>query len=163
MLKRSTFNVGTNSLIARSLRGYLKNIIKNCCFIRIEICRNFWEAFQQIADCKKYDIQDVLKRAALMITDYSSVFFDFAYMRKPVIFYQFDEKEFREKQYGEGYLDYHDTVLGSWSDSLPHTLELLEKQIISGIKPVEEAVIRQFFPLWDSQNCKRTYESIASI
>lgn len=117
----------------------------------------------EIADCKKYDIQDVLKRAALMITDYSSVFFDFAYMCKPVIFYQFDEKEFREKQYGEGYLDYHDTVLGSWSDSLPHTLELLEKQIISGIKPVEEAVIRQFFPLWDNQNCKRTYESIASI
>ena len=26
-----------------------------------------------------------------MVTDYSSVFFDFAYMKKPIVFYQFDE------------------------------------------------------------------------
>ena len=40
----------------------------------------------------------------MLITDYSSVYFDIAYMRKPIIFYQFDEEEFRRKHYQRGYL-----------------------------------------------------------
>ena len=43
-----------------------------------------------IADWKKYDVQGLLKESALLITDLSSVFMDFAYMRKPMIYYQFD-------------------------------------------------------------------------
>ena len=38
------------------------------------------------------DIQEILKSAALLVTDYSSVHFDFAYMNKPVIYYQFDKE-----------------------------------------------------------------------
>ena len=40
-----------------------------------------------------------------MITDYSSVAFDFAYMRKPIIYYQFD-KEMFEAEYGGSYFDH---------------------------------------------------------
>ena len=69
----------------------------------------------EIADWKNNDVQDLLKRANLLITDYSSVFFDFAYMCKPIIFYQFDENEFRQKQYGEGYFDYHKSIFGEWA------------------------------------------------
>ena len=35
-----------------------------------------------LADWKNYDIQELLKESAFLITDYSSVFMDFAYMRK---------------------------------------------------------------------------------
>src|SRR5690606_8936980 len=38
-------------------------------------------------DIKYYE---VFNEASLMITDYSSVAFDFAYLRKPIIYYQFD-------------------------------------------------------------------------
>ena len=114
----------------------------------------------EIADWKKYDIQEVLKKAALMITDYSSVFFDFSYMRKPVIFYQFDEKEFREKQYEEGYFNYRDTILGEWSDELSDALLLLEKQLEKGMPMHSEESIRQFFPLWDTNNSQRIYDMI---
>lgn len=117
----------------------------------------------KIADWKKYDIQQVLKSAALMITDYSSVFFDFSYMCKPVIFYQFDEKEFREKQYAEGYFDYHNTVLGHWADNADDVLNILEKQLKNGINLVDKEVIGQFFPLLDTNNCKRNYEAIKNI
>ena len=44
----------------------------------------------QILDRNSISLDDLLKKSALMITDYSSVAFDFAYMRKPVIYYQFD-------------------------------------------------------------------------
>ena len=114
----------------------------------------------EIADWRKYDIQDVLKKAALMITDYSSVFFDFSYMRKPVIFYQFDEELFRQKQYGEGFFDYKNTVLGEWAGTLDETLDKLEKDLENGISLCPEETVRSFFPLWDTNNSERIYNEI---
>ncbi len=114
----------------------------------------------EIADWKKFDIQEVLKKAGLMITDYSSVFFDFAYMRKPVLFYQFDEQEFRTKQYAEGYFDYHNTVLGKWTDKISELLVLLEESLENDIPFIDESVIREFFPLWDKNNSERIYNAI---
>ena len=95
-----------------------------------------------------------------MITDYSSVFFDFSYMSKPVIFYQFDEREFREKQYAEGYFDYHNTVLGDFAATEEETLDLLEKQLLNGLSLRSEELTRSFFPLWDKHNNERIYEEI---
>ena len=41
-----------------------------------------------------------------MITDYSSVFFDFAYMKKPLAYWQFDSERFFAEQYGKGYFKF---------------------------------------------------------
>lgn len=49
------------------------------------------------------DIQQFFNKCNVMITDYSSVAFDFAYLNKPVIYYQFDKKQFFSKQYSRGY------------------------------------------------------------
>lgn len=117
----------------------------------------------EIADWREHDIQQVLKSAAVMVTDYSSVFFDFAYMGKPVIFWQFDEAEFRARQYAEGYFDYHNNVLGKWSSDLTGALALLEDSLKAGCPPSDEGVIRSFFPLWDENNCARTYEAIRRL
>ena len=117
----------------------------------------------EVADGKKYDVQELLKTAALLVTDFSSVFFDFAYMRKPVIFYQFDEKQFREKQYAQGYFDYHNTVLGEWSNNIDNALDLMEKQIQAGFPFVAENIIQEFFPLYEASNCERTYNSITYL
>ena len=65
-----------------------------------------------IADFASYDVQDLLKKSKLLITDYSSVFFDFAYMMKPCIYYQFDLKEFTEHHYGRGYFNYEKDGFG---------------------------------------------------
>lgn len=116
-----------------------------------------------IADWREYDIQDVLKRAALLITDYSSVFFDFSYMRKPVIFYQFDEEEFRLRHLQEGYFNYHDTVLGKWTDTQEGLCALLKEQLAAGMPLLAEETVRSFFPLWDTQNSERVYAEIASL
>lgn len=117
----------------------------------------------EIADWKKYDIQDVLKRASLLVTDYSSVFFDFSYMRKPVLFYQFDEKEYREKQYGEGFFDYKNTVLGKWTDEKEQLYNLIDESLSNGNPLMEGDVVRSFFPLWDKNNSQRIYEKIKSL
>lgn len=38
-------------------------------------------------------VEDLLIESQIMITDYSSVFYDFGYMQKPVIYYHFDNEE----------------------------------------------------------------------
>lgn len=66
----------------------------------------------KIASEKQYDIHDLIKSAAMLVTDYSSVFFDMIYMKKPVVFYQFDEDAYRKHHYEEGYFDYHNNPFG---------------------------------------------------
>lgn len=117
----------------------------------------------EIADRTKYDVQDLLKRAAVLITDYSSVFVDFAYMRKPVLFYQFDEKEFRAKQYAEGYLDYHNTVLGKWAGELNDLLPMIEELLSGQYKLLDKDTVEKFFPYHDDRNCSRTYTAIKEM
>ena len=58
------------------------------------------------------DIQYMLRTSSIMITDYSSVSLDFGYMLKPVIYYQFDKKEYRERQYEAGYYSYSNDGYG---------------------------------------------------
>ena len=68
-----------------------------------------WIDFTQndyIKIISKFDYQKMFAKASLLITDYSSIFFDFAYLKKPVIFTQFDYEEFRTIQYEKGYFDY---------------------------------------------------------
>lgn len=116
----------------------------------------------RIADRNDYDIQDLLKRGALLITDYSSVFFDFAYMKKPVLFYQFDEKKFRENQYQVGYFDYRDELLGKCSFNLADLLTRIEEQSQMNfvITEAESNLTDRFFPLRDQNNCERNYRAI---
>lgn len=44
------------------------------------------------------DVQFLLKESAIMITDYSSVAFDFSFLDKPIIYYQFDRDQFIGKR-----------------------------------------------------------------
>lgn len=41
-----------------------------------------------------YSYKDIFAQTDLMITDYSSVAFDFAYLRKPIVYSQFDRDSF---------------------------------------------------------------------
>ena len=116
----------------------------------------------KLAGWKEYDVQDLLKRASFLITDYSSVFFDFSYMGKPVLFYQFDEAEFREKQYQEGYFNYHDNPLGKWADTQKKVLWLLDDMLENNYRPTLEQ-IDQYFPVRDTNNSKRCYDAIIDI
>ena len=51
-------------------------------------------------------VQDLLKESKLLVTDFSSVYFDFGYMKKPVVYYQFDESTFNNEHYTKGYFEY---------------------------------------------------------
>lgn len=116
----------------------------------------------EIIPQNKFTISYLLKKCSLMITDYSSVFFDFAYMKKPVIFYQFDYNKYRENQYDEGYFDYRNNPIGK---SVSCETELIEYFIQTTgndfkISLSDKESISDFFPLYDNKNCERIFNEI---
>ncbi len=110
-----------------------------------------------IADFNNYDVQKLLIESKILITDYSSVFFDFAYMQKPVIYYQFDIKKFRKEHYEEGYFDYETMGFGPVCYKEENLVEEIKKA-----KP-NKSRIKQFFPFSDLNNCQRIYNEITKL
>ncbi len=112
-----------------------------------------------------YDVQTLLRRAALLITDYSSVFFDMIYMRKPVIFYQFDYETFRRGQYREGYFDYAHNPFGRSCRQKEQVFALLRQALENGFSVSAEyaAAHEAYFPLYDRENCRRTWDVVRKL
>lgn len=69
------------------------------------------------------DINELYAVADILITDYSSVFFDYANLRRPIYFYMFDLKEYAEELRGF-YFDIHKVLPG---DIIEDEDELLQK------------------------------------
>ena len=118
-----------------------------------------------LADQGHFDVQDLLKRCSLLITDYSSVFWDVGYMNKPVIYYQFDESEYRRLLYKEGYFSYKRDGLGPVVNSLDALLEAIHTCADGGFAqpPVYRERVSRCFPMRDDQNCERTYRAILTL
>lgn len=115
-----------------------------------------------IADFDHYDVQTLLKESKLLITDYSSVFFDFAYMRKPLIYYQFDIDEFYGKHYKQSYFNHNENgfgpVINSHNYLIKSIIHYTKNDFV--IEKMYEERIDHFFPLYDTINSKRLFESI---
>ncbi|MBQ6268071.1 MAG: CDP-glycerol glycerophosphotransferase family protein [Clostridia bacterium] len=118
-----------------------------------------------IADFAHYDVQQLLKESALLVTDYSSVHFDFAYMKKPCVYYQFDPDEFFMQQYKKGYFDHKTMGFGEVTASEEDLRGILIDYIKNGFAEKEEYKQRSaaFFPLHDKNNCRRIYEEILKL
>ena len=117
-----------------------------------------------IASWEDYDIQSLLKESELMITDYSSVFFDMVYMRKPILFYQFDEDKFRKYQCEKGYFDYHNNPFGkcfsTHREILVELAELKKKDFC--ITADYETEHKRLFTDYDDRNSERIFMMLES-
>ena len=119
----------------------------------------------KIADFKNNDVQQLLINSDILITDYSSVYFDYGYMRKPMVYYQYDEAAFRAEQYAKGYFDYRRDGFGKVVETETEVIAELDHILGSGIKPDDEYLNRMnsFFKFNDRNNCKRTFEAIQKL
>lgn len=118
-----------------------------------------------LANRFEYDVQQLLKDCSMLITDFSSIFFDFAYMRKPEIYYQFDEEKYRGNHYKEGYFSYKNNGFGPVVYEEDDLLAYIEKLLAQG-SSLEEKYrkrIDTFFEYSDNNNCERTFRAIMRI
>jgi len=110
-----------------------------------------------------YDVQTLLKESKLLISDYSSVYFDMAYMHKPILLYQFDETEYRKNHYKEGYFDVN-TICEKYIE-LSDLIEGIENVINRDFEMLEQhrKNADKLFELRDSNNCDRVYNAITNL
>lgn len=111
--------------------------------------------------------RDVFAQSDLVVTDYSSVAFDFAYLRKPVVYYQADEDEFFSgaHTYEKGYFDYRKDGFGEVEHSAEALIERIIEYMETGCRLKEQyrERINATFPFSDQNNCQRVYEEIMKL
>ncbi|MEJ1089993.1 CDP-glycerol glycerophosphotransferase family protein, partial [Microbacterium sp. Mu-80] len=106
-----------------------------------------------------YDVE--LKRARLLVTDYSGIQYDFAYMRKAIVYFHDSDMP---PQYGDGAMDYPTMGFGPIAPSVDtlvdHLLDALGRDCA-----VADAYTRRyetFFEFDDRLNCQRIHEDVES-
>lgn len=102
-------------------------------------------------------VQSLLKSAALLITDYSSITFDVALLDRPVVYYQFDKEDMFSGSHTTrpGHFSYERDGFGPVVETFPEALDA----VFDALNGEEPEVYRQRrlaqFPHRDGKNCER--------
>ena len=103
-----------------------------------------------------------LLKASLLVTDYSSIFFDFAYLRKPIVYAHFDYEEYRMNHYPKGYFDYEKDGFGPVAYNLNDIVDKIINEIENNCLLRKKYLRRilKFFTYFDEHNSDRLYKEI---
>ncbi len=110
------------------------------------------------------DIYPVLKYSDALITDYSSINFDYLLLDKPIMYYVPDLEEYQEKCRGF-YTPYSEFTVGDVCKTEDELLSAI-KNVVDGVDNYKEQ--RKFlrdkvFKYQDGRNCERVVEWIKSL
>ena len=116
--------------------------------------------FTEVTDSYK----KVFAESALIVTDYSSVMYDFAYLGKPAVYFQFDMDDIDNRHifnWTEGY-SYEDEGFGEVETTAYGTVDRLIEYMKNGCVLKEEYDLRRkaFFKYNDRNNSQRACEAI---
>ena len=112
------------------------------------------------------DYQTIFRESSIMVTDFSSVAFDFAYLKKPLIYSQFDEDTFyKNHSWGKGYFTYREDGFGPITKTVDETVDELIYYIENDcqMKPEYIEKVNRFFAYTDRNNCERVYNAICEV
>jgi len=111
--------------------------------------------------------REIFAQSDLVLTDYSSVAFDFAYLRKPVLYTQFDKQTIfgGEHLFTDGYFDYERDGFGEVAYTLEDTAVRLMEYLENGcaLKAEYRKRIDSTFPFSDRENCARCVIEIQKL
>ena len=108
------------------------------------------------------DVYDLLSNVDILVTDYSSVYFDFLLVDNPVVFYAYDLDPYRESR--GFYFDYDDVTPGPTVQCMSDLLDSLEVAIEPGDEYSDhrEEVRKRFYKYKDGKSTERVIEKINS-
>ena len=108
--------------------------------------------------------KEIFAKSSLVITDYSSAAFDFSYLRKPMIYTQFDADTFfaGNHAYTKGYFDDKEHGFGEVETTLEGTVNRIIEYMENDckLKDLYRERIENFFAFDDKNNCKRVFEKM---
>lgn len=117
------------------------------------------EIFSVLNHCD-YSLQ--ILEASLLVTDYSNLFFDFGYMKKPVIYTHFDQEEYNNSRFQNEFFDYDKDGFGPICKDVDCTINeiISEVRINCILKKFYFKRIKKFFKFFDQNNNERIFIAI---
>jgi CDP-glycerol glycerophosphotransferase (TagB/SpsB family) len=118
-----------------------------------------------IKDCEiEQDIYTIINQFDILITDYSSIYFDFLLADKPIIFAPFDYEEYITKD-RELYYNYNEVTPGpkcrNWDEVLDWIVKFKENPKL--FKEEREKIKKMFHKYQDGKNCERVFNEILNL
>lgn len=107
--------------------------------------------------------RELFAQSSLMVTDYSSVAFDYAYLKKPVIYWQFDKEEFQKMHtYHPGYFDYQRMGFGEVVITQKQLIRIIERYLNNGCREKKKYRKRceKFYKNIDKKNSERLFRKV---
>jgi len=102
------------------------------------------------------DINDLLLITDILVTDYSSVVFDYLLVDKPIVYFTYDLEEYEE---GRGlYYPFKDYVYGEIAKSSDELVSAIKKENMC--VPIRKKFKKQFMSACDGNSTKKTYDLI---
>ena len=118
-------------------------------------------------DTSSESMQDLFANSQILITDYSSVAFDMAYIEKGIIYYQFDKTTIfsGNHTYQKGYFEYERDGFGPVVEEVTQVEHALEQIFKNNGQPLNEYLTRmqETFPFKDGRCCERVYNAIVAL
>ncbi len=142
-----------------SLEELTSNLPNHIILYRSHYMSKANEAFDNVIDVSSYnEINDLFIIADLLITDYSSVFFDYAILKKPAVFYMYDLEKYENETRGF-YFDVHKTLYGPIVKTKAELLQVINNPVVYDNY---EEFYKQFCINEDGNATKRLIDTIKS-
>lgn len=113
------------------------------------------------------NIQETLAEAATMVTDYSSISFDGAYIGTPTVYFQFDREEFfASHPHRPGYFSDAEHGFGPVATDVAEAVSATISAVADAGTDEWDVYHRRisgFFAFQDESNCERVYEAMAAL
>ncbi|PCN47254.1 hypothetical protein Csp2054_13315 [Curtobacterium sp. 'Ferrero'] len=121
----------------------------------------------EVWDFATKNVQDVLARAAAVVTDYSSLGFEAAFLDVPLVYFQFDAASFFDGTHvgRRGYFDYARDGFGPVADDVPGVERALEDIGTNGYVSAPEYLerTRSAFVTRDEHNSERVFRAMLAL
>ena len=158
-LKSDYYKAINAFLTSERLSEYLRKNNKRLLFYPHIEMQKFLKDFKsceevEILGARTADVQELLKQASMLITDYSSVYFDMLYMHKPVVFYQWDKEKYATQHY-QGFIEKHEDY-GPVAENIDELMDIVEKTADAE----RDMMAPTPFVYIDKNNCKRVFSRI---
>ena len=123
---------------------------------------NEFVKFETLIDYPLY-----FKKSKILVTDYSSVAYDFAYLKKPIIYSHFDKESLllNHTHSSESTYNYEKDGFGDVTYDLDSSIDKLIEIIENGCKMEKKYVdrVNKCFKYTDNNNCERVYNEILKL
>ena len=113
-----------------------------------------------IIDASDYsEFNELMIAADILVTDYSSIIFEWALMNKPIIYYTYDENEYEGSR--GLYFDFDEYVYGPCVTDYESLIEVIKNpEFVGESKNIKEKFIEKFMAAADGNSTKRIVERI---